>query len=54
MKALKIIAGVLLIPAIIMMFSKAEDSAVWLQFIAAGYVLSYVCLRFKGAEYEQN
>lgn len=52
MKALKKIAGVALIPALFMMFSMANDSAVWAQFIAAGYVMAYVCIKYKGVEYE--
>lgn len=52
MKALKFLAGVLVIPAVILMFSKAEDPALWIQFLAAGYVLAYVCIKFRGVEYE--
>lgn len=54
MKALKFLAGVLLIPAVIMMFGKAEDSAIGIQFLAAGYAVAYVCIKFRGADYEQN
>lgn len=54
MKALKFIARIALIPALIMMFSKAEDSVVWIQFLAAGYVITYVCVKFRGVKYEQN
>lgn len=52
MKALKKIAGFALIPAIILMFSVANDSAVWIQFLAACYALAYVCIKYRGVEYE--
>lgn len=52
MKALKFLAGILVIPAVIMMFSKAEDSAIGIQLLAAGYAVAYVCIKFRGVRYE--
>ena len=52
MKSIKAIAAVLMIPALLIMFSKAEDNALWIQLLAVGYVLAYTLVRFRGGRYE--
>lgn len=52
MKAIKILAGVLCIPAVALIFCKANDTAgTFIQLAAAAYAVTYLCIRYRG-EYE--
>ena len=54
MKAIfKKIAGFLVVPAITLIFCKANTGlGVLIQFVSAIYAVSYICVRYKGVENE--
>lgn len=54
MKIIKVIAGIILVPALVIMFSECSDLGLtWLRFLAAGYVIVFGIFtnRSEGVEY---
>jgi len=53
-RVLEIFAGVILIPALVIMFSECNDlSMTWLRLLAAGYCAMFAFIKPRGAEYER-
>lgn len=53
MKAIRLLAGVLLIPAVALIFCKANNGlAIMAQFAGAAYAVTYLCVKYRGAENE--